>query len=128
MPLSAKITNTFRCDLKKPDGSPDCNVEFDYNPNPTPVEQWPPAVQIALMKVVQITHPLTVNGNQQTMTPPNPPRLYCCDEHAIEGIKRLQHLPALPPKIQPSATDADVKAAVAGDKAVRQMKSAAKPS
>ena len=120
MPLQQKVTNTFRCDLKKPDGTPDCDVEFDYNANPQPPEVWPAGVQIALMKIAQVAHPMTVGGQPGTI--PNPPKLYCCDEHAIEGIKRKQHLPALPPKIVPASTDAEVRAAASGAKAVAQMK------
>ena len=116
MPL--KNENHFVCDLKKADGTPDCNVDFHYNPGGPnmPAPAWEPGVQAALSKVLAITYPLTGYTT-----------FFCCDDHAIEAIKRGQHLPALPPKVAP-ATEADMAAAKRGMKVVDGMKAGAKPS
>ena len=107
----------FRCDLKKPDGSPDCDVEFWYDPGgpnrPPPV--WDAGTQARLNKVVAVVHPLIAFTT-----------FWCSDEHAIEAIKRGQHLPPLPSKIAP-ATDADLARAKSGMKVVESMRGA-KPS
>jgi hypothetical protein len=115
MPLTSE--NHFICGLKKPDGTPDCKVEFYYNPGGPnqPPPEWPPAILAALTKIVAIVSPLA-----QSFT-----TFYCCDDHAIEGIKRGQHLPSLPPKVQ-AATEADMNAAKRGMAAVAEMKG--KPS
>ena len=98
MPLTPQ--NHFQCDLKKPDGSPDCDVAFSYDPGrqgvPPPV--WEPSIQVALSKIIATTHSLT---GFVTM--------WCCDEHAAEGIKRGQHMPPAPSKLTASASDADLK-------------------
>ena len=112
--------NHFKCDLQKPDGTPDCDVEFYYDPG-TPQMPNPPrpaGTEVALMKIVATVHART----QYT-------RFYCCDAHASEGIKRAQHLPPTPSAIHIPASAADVKAAVAGAKAVTEMKApAGRPS
>jgi len=115
MPLTTE--NHFVCGLKKPNGDPDCNVDFYYNPGSQgKPPEWAPAVQVALNKIVALTHPLT-----------NFTTFFCSDEHAILAIERGQHLPPMPPKVQP-ATEADVTAAKRGLKVVEGMREGAKPS
>lgn len=121
MALTQKMFNVFRCDLRKPDGSPDCDVEFEYNANPQPPETWPAGVHIRLMNIVQVSHPMTAGGQPPNQMP-NPPRLYCSREHAVKALELDQHLPALPPKIVAATTNAEVKAAAAGANAVAEMK------
>jgi hypothetical protein len=113
MPL--KNENHFSCDLKKPNGDPDCNVDFYYDPGGPgkPVPQWDPGIQNALNKAIAITHPLT-----QFTT------FWCCDEHAQEGIARGQHLPPLPSKVQ-GATEADMNNAKRGMSIVDKLRSGA---
>jgi hypothetical protein len=112
-----KTENHFVCELKKPvSGEPDCTVDFYYDPGSQgKPPQWPAGIQVALSKIVAVTHPLTGHTT-----------FYCCDEHAIEAIGMGQHLPPVPPKIAP-ATEADMNAAKRGMKAVEQMRDA-KPS
>ena len=114
----------FRCDLKKPDGSPDCNVDFYYEdskppampgmPPQTPI--FEPGIQAALTKIVAITYSFTGYATG-----------YCCEEHAIEAIKRGQHMPPIPSKIT-GATEADMNRAKGGMKVVDGMRAGAKPS
>ena len=120
MTLTAE--NHFFCDLKKPDGSRDCEVDFYYegpkqNPlgGPPVMPVWSPGIQAAINKRVAVTHPQTGFTT-----------FYCCDEHAMEGINRGQHLPPLPPKVL-GATEADLKRAQSGMKVVDGMRTA-KPS
>jgi hypothetical protein len=114
--MGLKSVNHFVCDLKNPDGTPDCDVEFYYNPGVqnAPPPAWEPGVQAALNKIVAVSHPIT-----QYVT------FYCCEDHAILAVQRGQHLPPLPPKIRP-ATEADAARAGRGMKAVDGMR--AKPS
>ena len=109
MPLLTK--NHFTCQL------PGCDVEFYFDPGrqgaPPPV--WEPGIQARLNKVVAITYSLTGYTT-----------FWCCDEHAIEGIKAGQHLPPLPAKVAP-ATEAEMNAAKRGMKIVDDMRGA-KPS
>ena len=113
MPLTNKITNTFRCDFKDSNGK-QCDVEFDFNPGAPgqPPPQWGPAIQARLTKVVQVVHAMTGYTTW-----------YCSDEHAVESIGYGHHLPPLPPKIVPATSDAEVRAAANGAKTVAQMKS-----
>jgi hypothetical protein len=116
--------NHFVCQLQKPDGEPDCNVDFYYEPGKPPAmpgmppqaPNWPAAVQIALNKAVATTH--LVSGHTA---------FWCCDEHARMGIERGQHLPPMPKKVAP-ATEADLNAAKRGMKVVENMREGAKPS
>jgi len=103
--LTNKVTNHFACD------APGCAIEFDYNPSPQAPEVWPAGVQVALQKVVAVVHPIS-----------NFTRFFCCKEHAIEAIQNDLHLPPLPPKVVPATTEAEVKAAAAGSRAVAEMK------
>ena len=104
--------NHFRCD------TPGCDKDFAYDPGrpnqPPPV--WDAATNSALERVIAVTH-----AKSGTVT------WYCSDIHAIEAIGQGKHLPAAPPKVAP-ATDLDIKKAIAGAKAVENMKSKAKPS
>ena len=112
MPLTNKITNRFKCDL------PECEQGFEYNPQPQPPETWPPRIQIALTGIVAITHCMSQHV-----------KFFCCKEHAIKGFEQDLHLPPMPPKIVAASTDAEVKAAAAGAKAVTEMKKpAVRPS
>lgn len=120
MSIANKVINRFSCDLRKPDGTPDCDVDFEYSPNLAPGEQWPQRIQIALMSIVQVSHPLTQGGSPTA--PPNQPRFYCCRDHAVKALQMDQHLPAMPPKIVPATSNAEVKAAAAGARAVTEMK------
>jgi hypothetical protein len=110
--MALKNENHFVCDLKKSDGTADCDKEFYYDPGRqnAPPPAWEPGVQAALNKIVAVSHPIT-----QYVT------FYCCDDHAIEAIKRGQHLPPLPPKIKPASV-ADMKNAARGNKQVEEMK------
>jgi hypothetical protein len=110
MPLLGE--NHFKCDFKDVNGP--CDVDFYYDPGrqgaPPPV--WDAGTQARLNKIVAVVYPLT-----------NHTTFYCCDEHAIQAIKTGQHLPPLPQKIAAEGSDAAVKAAAAGARAVAQMKS-----
>lgn len=114
--MTLTVENHFICGLKTPEGKPDCKVDFYYDPGGPgkPPPDWNDGVRTALTKVVAITMPLTGFTT-----------FFCCDEHAIEAIKRGQHLPELPPKIT-GATEADLNRAKAGMKVVDGMKG--KPS
>lgn len=115
--MSLKDEKHFSCDLKTPDGEPDCKVDYSWDPGAPgrPIVQMDPGVQAALAKAVAITYLLSLPGQPQYVT------FYCCDEHAIEAIKRGQHLPPLPKKIQ-GATEAEMKAAERGLAVVDEMR------
>ena len=117
--IQATVSHEFKCDL------PGCDKFFDYNPQLKPNEAYPARVHMSLMNIVQISHPMTVGG-VPPMTPPNPPKLFCCKEHAIKALDQDLHLPALPAKVVPASTDAEVKAAAAGARAVAEMKGPAR--
>jgi hypothetical protein len=114
MPLTPH--NFFKCDLLTEKGEPDCDVNFYYDsggPN-RPPPNWPDGIKVALTKVVAVTHPLTGHT-----------KFFCSDGHAIEAIKRGQHIPPIPqelPRLTPSATDADVKEVARQAKAVEGIK------
>ena len=97
--------NHFVCGLK------DCKVDFYYDPGAQGrPPNWPPAIQVALTKVLAITMPLTGHTS-----------FYCCKEHAIAALESDQYLPELPPKVA-GATEADMEAAKRGMKVVQGMK------
>lgn len=110
MPLTNE--NRFRCDF------PGCDKEFAYDPGRPnqPPPNWDSATTSALERIVAVTH--AKSGYVSW---------YCGDIHAIDAIGQGKHLPPQPPKLQVASSDAEVKAAAAGAKAVQQMKSP-KPS
>ena len=111
MPLTQE--NHFTCGLKKPDGTPDCDVDFHYNPGnqQTPYPGWPPELYEKLVAVRALTLPLTGHTT-----------FYCSDLHLLAAIERGQHLPPAPPKVIPAGSKADMDAAARGACAVTEMK------
>ncbi len=111
-PMPLLNTNHFTCDFKDEKGV-QCDVDFYYDPGRTgagpPV--WDPGTQARLNKIVAVVYPLT-----------NFTTFYCCDDHATRAIETGQHLPPLPSKVVAEGSDASVKAAAAGARAVAQMK------
>ena len=105
MPLTNE--NRFKCDL------PSCGKEFTYDPGRPgqPPPQWDAATSAALDRLIQVVH-----GKTGTVT------WYCGDIHLIEAVGKGLHLPQPGPKIVAASTDAEVKAAAAGAKAVTEMK------
>ena len=117
-----EVQNLFTCDLKNADRSPACRERFYYSPQgdnnrgkvqgmPMAPPAWDAPTTSRLSEVVAITHSLTGHTT-----------FYCCADHAAKALEKRQHLAPLPSGLTEAATDADVKAAAAGAKAVTEMR------
>jgi hypothetical protein len=108
---TAKVVQRFVCDY--------CKDVFEYESPMSPTDKVPESVANKLKELVCMSDP---NGGRQPYE-----TTYCNDECAINGIRARDHrvtvqLKVNPPSVSLAAGEADVKAAIAGDAAVRKMK------
>jgi hypothetical protein len=106
---TAKVVQRFVCNY--------CKDVFEYDSPIQPTDKIPEAVANRLKSLVCISDP---NGGRQPYE-----TTYCNDTCAVKGIQREDHRVTVQLKVAPNialAGEADVRAAIAGDNAVKKFK------